>query len=245
MRPGHSTEEPPEIIVDSHRIIAILKNIYQKRGLLSITFPGAAYGYDMGDSLIVEVDEKKNQLLLNKIVPEFVHNRFLKEKKFQARSFIHGIEIKFNGELESLLKEEGDIYYRVNTPEKLSYHQKRGAHRAKTAYFGPLPITLYLDDGSLIEGMIDDISSGGLAITFSSNLSQTQQIGISIPCCRFKLPDNESITCELNIRFIQHHYEDSPPKIGAKFEQLEQLTHRLIMKFVMILDREKRRSSVK
>lgn len=246
MTQGRATEEPPEIITDQHRIISVLQRIHKKRGVLSVSIqaPDTTIAPDRGDSLIVEVDPVKRYILLNKLRPEQVHKRFLKIRKLRAKSFIEGIEVVFNGNLGSLIEEGEDSYYRLKIPEKLLYYQKRGAHRANTSHIDPITVTLQLDDGSELSGIIEDISSGGLAIVFSSNLPQTLQIDTTISGCCFDIPDSGKINCELNIRFIQHDYEKSLPKIGARFEQLEHTVRRKISHFVMALEREKRRLSI-
>jgi len=242
---GRNKEEPPEIITDPVRIASILENVYQQRSLLSISFQNSAYGNNKGTSLIVEINKNKKHLLLNKLDPEQSHTRFLNEKKIQVRSFYSGVRVTFDAELKMLMNEGDDLYYLVKLPNNLSYHQKRTAHRANTSSENPLPITIQLEDETDLEGVIEDISIGGLSITFTTNIPQSLQIGKTITSCSFTIPDNDEVTCELNIRFIQHNHENSPPKIGVCFENLPQPVHRQITHFVMALDRERIRTSTK
>ncbi len=245
MRYGRSKEEPPEIITDPARIINILGNMYRKRCRLSVSFPSSVYGKNRGTSLIVDINKNKQHLLLNKLEPEQSHTRFLNEKTIQIKSFYSGVQVTFNAELKQLMAEDDDIYYLVELPKQLSYYQKRATHRANTPSDNPVPITIQLEDGSELEGGIDNISIGGLSITFTTNIPESLQVGKIIAPCHFTMPDNESITCELRIRFIQHTLENSPAKIGACFENLPPPIHRQITLFVMALDRERRRTTVK
>lgn len=238
-------EEPPEIITDPARIVSILQNVHQQRGLLSVLFPSSGYGKNRGASLIVEVNKSKQHLLLNKLEPEQSHTRFLNEKKIQVKSFYSGFQVTFNAELKRVMTEDDDIYYLVELPKKLSYHQKRTAHRANISSDNPVPIIIQLEDGTELEGMIEDISIGGLSITFTSNIPKSLQVDKTITSCRFTMPDNDMITSELSIRFIQHTPENSPAKIGVCFKNLTQVLHRQITHFVMALDRERRRTSIK
>jgi len=237
-------EEPPEIITDPGRITTMLQHIYQQRGLLTVTFPKAEYGNVKGDSLIVEVNKAGKHLLLNMLKPDQAHTRFISEKRAQVISFISGIEITFNVVLKSFIKEDDDLYYLTDFPRKLSYHQKRSAHRAHTSHVDPVPIIIKLDDESELFGVIEDISIGGLSISFTKNLPQSLQVETILSSCTFIIPENQHITCELNIRFIHHNCEHSTPKIGARFESHSREVHRQIMQFVMALDREKRRTSL-
>jgi len=238
-------EEPPEVITEPARIISILQNLYQQRGLISVTFPKSAYGNNRSESLIVEVNKNEKYLLLNKLESDRAHSRFLKDKLIQIKSFYSGIQISFKAELKQLIHEEDDVYYLIALPKELRYHQKRTAHRANTSTDNPVPITIKLEDNTTLEGMIEDISIGGLSITFTTNIPQSLQVGKTITSCRFTIPDNDSVTCELNIRFIQHTHEASPPKIGVCFENLPQTVHRQITQFVMALDRERVRTTIK
>lgn len=244
MRTNRNNEEPPEIVTNSGRIVSILRRIYKERALLSVTFPTAAYGDDRADSLIVEIDPAHKRLLLNKLYPEYTHNRLLKEKQLHARSFTKGIEVKFTAELDELIDEDGDLYYQIDIPKRLSYHQRRSSHRAATSHVAPIPITLTLNDNNKLEGVIEDISTGGMSISLSNNLPQTVQPNTNIPNCRFKIPNGEIITCELNTRFIQHNYKNTPLRIGVRFEQLERSTRRLITQLVMRLERGKCHTSL-
>jgi len=242
---GRKNEEPPELITEPARIISILQNLYHQRGLISVTFPKSEYGNNRSESLIVEVNKDKKHLLLNKLESDRAHDRFLKDKIIQIKSFYSGIQVSFKAELKQLVHEDDDVYYLIALPKELYYHQKRTAHRANTSNDSPVPITIKLEDGSTLDGMIEDISIGGLSITFATNLPQSLQVGMSITSCRFTLPDDDSVTCELTVRFIQHSHEKSPPKIGARFENLPQTVHRQITQFVMALDRERIRTTIK
>jgi len=245
MENARKEDEPPEIITDPDRITTILQNMHGGRCILSVTFPRPGYGNDRGDSLIVEVNKNKKFILINKLISEQAHQRFLKEKRMKIRSFFSGIHIRFDAHLEILINEDGDLYYQIEQPNQLIYYQKRTAHRATTSNETPVPVTIQLEDGSYLDGMIEDISIGGVSITFTNDLPHSLQVGYLISACHFTIPDNEGIICQLNIRFIKHKHETTSPKIGASFESLPQPVHRQITQFVMALDRERRRTSIK
>ncbi len=238
MKNRKPTEEPPEVITDPGRIYKIIHHAYQQRALLTALFPEQAY---KGNCIIVGVNRGDKELLINKLSPELAHTRFIKERSIVFISLLDGVEIAFRAKLKSLINENRDSYYLVKLPERLSYHQKRGAYRADVKYHDPIPVSISLDDGSQLNGLIDDISNGGLSISFERHIPLSLQIDNTLASCSFTIPEKQNIACELNIRFIQHIHEKTAPRIGAKFRKLSKEDHQKIMQFVMRLERLKRR----
>ncbi len=241
MKNRRPTEEPPEIITDPGRIYKIIHHTYQQRALLTALSPEQTSRDEKGNSIIVGVNRENRELLINKLSPEQAHTRFIKERSIILISLLNGVEIAFKAELKSLINEKKESYYLVKLPEKVSYHQKRGTYRANTKNHAPIPISISLDDGSQLNGVIDDISYGGLAISFEHHLPLSLQINQTLTSCRFTIPEEQNIVCELDIRFIQHTYEKTAPKIGAKFGIIAKDDHQKVMQFVMRLERLKRR----
>jgi len=243
MNSSWPTEEPPEIITDPTRICKIIQHTYQQRALLTALFPDKTSRSEKGNCTIVNIDKGEKELLVNKLFPEPAHTHFIKERNITLTSLLNGVEIAFKAELKSLVKEKNDTYYLVKFPDKVFYHQKRGAHRADMKHHDPIPISISLNDTSHLNGIIYNISYGGLAISFEHHLPLSLQVNKTLAYCNFTIPESQNVVCELNIRFIQHIHEKTAPKIGVKFGKISKDDHKKITQFVMKLDRLKRRRS--
>ena len=225
----------PEIISDRVRIVSVIGRLYQGRVALTITLPDSKI---RSKSMILELNQDTGRFILNKLQPDSAHDKFLESKKFYAFGQIKGVEIRFSSNLIDVLTEGDDIYYRITIPDKIDYHQRRAFHRVSLGHVDTIPVILTLENGTSIEGQMDDISAGGISILFSRDLPTSLQYGSTIKQCTFRVPDGNQVECELQIRFINHGHDTSLPKIGAQFINMEKPLRQTIQRFVMVMDRQ-------
>jgi c-di-GMP-binding flagellar brake protein YcgR len=225
----------PEIISDHARIISVIGRLYQGRVALTITLPDSKI---RSKSMILDLDQDSGRFLLNKLQPDSAHDKFLESKIFYAFGQIKGVEIRFSSRLIDVLTEGEDTYYKITIPDKIDYHQRRAFHRVSLSHLDTIPVTLILENGTSLEGQMDDISAGGLSILFPNDLPASLQYGKIIKQCVFRIPDGDQIECEVQLRFINHHHGTSLPKIGAQFVNIEKPVQKLIQRFVMVMDRQ-------
>lgn len=234
VKPSESANAP-EIISDHTRIMSLINRLYQGRASLTITLPDSR---TRSKSIILDLNPETGRFVLNKLQPDAAHEKLVGSRKFYAHGQIKGIEIRFSSNLIDTFTEEDDIYYLVTIPGKIDYHQRRAFHRVSLSHLDTIPVTLALENKMTLEGQMDDISAGGLSILFSNDLPDSLQLGNIIKQCIFKIPGEDRVKCEIQIRFINHGHETSLPKIGAQFVNMEKSLQKTIQRFVAAMDRQ-------
>ena len=224
----------PEIVSDPVRIMSMMERLYQGRAALTVTLPD---GKIRSKSIILDLNQKTGRFLINKFQSESAHQKLLESKKFYAYSQLDGVEIRFSTNLTNVLSENDDVYYLITIPDKIDYHQRRAFHRV-TLNHTEIPVSLTLANKKSIEGQIDDISAGGISILFATDLPDQLQNGALIKQCKFQIPGGDTVSCELQVRFINHGHDTSLPKIGAQFINTDKTLQKTIQKFVLSLERQ-------
>jgi len=224
-----------EKVTDKARITGLLTKLLDSRGLLSVNLPGSKELYN---SAIIEVHAQQGYLVVDELNPRSGHALLLKAGKMNIQTQLHGVDIRFDGLLESSDESDGAALYRVVFPSTLDYHQQRAFYRAKVSMARPIEVTLDRIKGETLSGFLNDISVGGIGIRFTTALPASLIRGERIPKCQIKLPTGEEIYCKLEIRFISTAIEGGHRLLGARFIQLTPSQEAAVARYVAALDRE-------
>ncbi|MDH5436493.1 MAG: flagellar brake protein [Gammaproteobacteria bacterium] len=228
-----------EKITNPARISAILKNILEARTLLSVTLPDSAIQYN---SVILEINRDHSYILLDELNPKAGHERLLKSGKLAVFTHLNGVDVGFKGILQKVQTEDAIAAYEIQFPTILYYRQLR-AHFRIPIGITEIPVKLRLDDDIKLQGLLHDISSGGLSIRFTSQLPAELKRGSLIESCTVNLPDANKIESKFEVRFRGKEDEKGRILIGGKFVSLDKVQQRMIERYVAALDREIRRKS--
>lgn len=217
------------------QIAGLLRRVHEERALLTITLPGSN---DQYKSVVLEVNLAKGFVLLDELHPHEGHGRFLAVKKFHAHTRLKGVDISFGGILEESTQEGGMALYQVALPTLILYRQRRTSFRVRVGAGLIVPVTLSDQNLLQLQGVLCDISTGGIGLRLKLDPSLAIDNGVIFPDCSIQLPGNEPIHSGLELRFVSPADQRSMVRFGGRFLGLESSNQKLIEHFVASLERE-------
>ncbi len=224
-----------EKITQPAQIASLLRRVHEERALLTITLPGSDDPYK---SVVVEVNLAKGYVLLDELHPPAGHGRFLAEKKFHAHTRLKGVDISFAGILQESTLEGGIALYQVALPTLILYRQRRTSFRVHVGAGLVIPVTL--DDEKLrhLQGLLCDISIGGIGLRLKSDQPPAIDNGAVFSACEIQLPGNERIHSGLELRFVSPVDQRHMVRFGGRFVGLAPADRKRVEHFVVSLERE-------
>ena len=226
-----------EKITLTTQIIGILKKIHKQRVLLHISVAGTEKHYS---SAILEVksDGELGYFIIDELTPKEGHDVLLKAGAVKVRLQLDGVTLSFSTTLEASGDDAGIAFYTLALPTEMDYLQKRAHHRVRPSLAKPLAVTLTHEDETVFQGLIHDISVGGLSIKLKSDSLATTLKPTDILTCAFTLPHSEKIICKLEVRSIHATNQQNFIRIGVRFNNLVNALQKLIQRYIVSLERE-------
>lgn len=221
-----------EKITHAPQIIGLLRRVRDQRILLSVSVPGHG---ELFTSLLLEVDPERNRILLDELNPRAGHELVRETRQLRVHCQCQGVELGFACQVEIGQGKSGICYYRAALPEAINYLQRRGSYRVRVGLDLALFLQLPVDETTLIEGELFDLSMGGLGANVDTKLRLER--GQILPCV-LNLPKTDPLQLEIEIRFV--HAEEHKPtqRIGASFRNMQPRQQTLLRRLVTQLERE-------
>lgn len=212
-----------------------LYRLQRAHTLLSVRVPGNDRSYN---SIIIDVDADKNQMLLDVLYPDSGHKEVMKLKEFSITAHHEGIKLGFKGYIKELVNDDGKPAYLINYPPALIYHQQRAAYRATVSMGDNVGIKVSNEDNKTSKGLISDLSLGGLGLSFEVKNAMPFKNGMILPTCQFATPGKPNFECSLEVRNVHPDDNNRFVHIGTRFVKLGKQEERQIQKFVVQLERD-------
>jgi len=226
-----------EKLSDKTRIHAFLQRMLDKRALLTVFINGHEEPYS---SAIIEVGE--DNFIIDELKPE-AGNKFLEENPVvQLKAQLDGISIKFDAKINEFGMENNVAFYLLAIPDEIDYHQRRQAVRVRLSAAHPLPVSFNASNEESFDGVIDDISTGGIRARFKKSLSKTLENGLHLNCSFLLPPDNkQTLNCDLVVRVIKHDKDQFGASfLGGEFIDMPKPLERQLQRSIMSLQRASR-----
>lgn len=227
-----------EVISDPIQIKLYLKRILDNRTLLSAAIPD---DNSIFNSVIISIDNEKGRILIDQLHPEHGHNKLLDKGKLTIFAGLEGIDLSFQCILMDVDEKSGIPFYTLSFPQHLKYYQRRSSYRVQVIRSLSIPIILTCETDEILEGELDNISTGGMCVRFSATFPNFVENGLLIPRCELELPDEGMILFSTEVRHIVHSKKGGLGYLGLRNENINALEQRSINRFVTSLERELRR----
>jgi len=234
-------ESKSERITRPPQIIALLRRIKDSHNLLNVTVPGSNQSFS---SMLLDIDPEKKFITLDELNSERGHALVLESGRLRARCHHEGVEISFACEgVKAVRGSDNLIHYRAPLPTVVNYLQRRADYRVHVAMDMGMRLFLPLEDGSTIEGQVDDISMGGIGALAEGRIDLRR--GLRIPQCRIQFPEDQPIFVNLEVRFTRTNEKGSRTRIGTRYVDLDLPARSRVRKLVTRLEREMLRRKAK
>jgi c-di-GMP-binding flagellar brake protein YcgR len=225
------------------RQLALLKRFKDHFVTITVVLPDSHVEYT---SAILGIRPENDYLILDELKPEEGHQRFLETRECTIELYYRGEGIRFTSPLLSKGMKDDIAFYKVGLPKSIHYYLQRKSYRVPITLTETMPIHIRSQDQELIEGEIVDLSSGGVGFRVPRTpWTETMKQGDQIAWCKFALNTGEAVNCALQIRFASLSKDKAYMRIGAKFIDLEKGQIKMLERYIVTLDRERRKSLAK
>lgn len=234
-----ATDNGKYIIHSRMEILHILRAIQQRNELVTAHFN---QGNDFILTSILGVDASQDGLLiLDYGADEGRNKQILASNRITLVTTQEHVKIQFT--MESIEKTEylGRPAFKGSIPDKLMKLQRREYYRIFTPIANSIKCIVTRPEGGRFEGVISNISLGGIAITNYQNQIKLD-IGNRFNDCRIALPEIGSISPGMEIRSEHEIILRSGAKIrraGCMFIDLPTMQQNMIQRYIIRLERER------
>ena len=229
-------------VTDASRIANLLRRIQEGRSLVTVTVRGEPAPYL---SAILAVNPHERHFALDELVPPEGHHALMRERHANVHTQSDGVEISFNCAVEDTGIEAKGAFYRMAFPTVVLYRQRREYYRARVARGHPVPLLITDGEGGKADGLVRDISAGGIGaeITSASGIDLTP--GQVYREALVRLFVDLSLSLNVELRFRSQDDRTGNLRIGGRLVDVGHAEQKLIEQFVASLDREWRRKLAK
>jgi len=228
--PGQSLPDS-EQITDPVRVTRLLEKLAKRNTLLTAEIPGHQERYT---SCIVDVGGP--YVLLDELLPSSGHMLLLAERTLQVTGKLSGIDIRFITTLDRVDDRDNAVTYHMNLPAQLEYRQRRQGYRVHIPMAQTLRVIFDNSDGTVIEGVLHDLSHGGAAMIFPDGKPAVKP-GL-LQECAIELPGDVWLYCAVELRHSNKLPSRDQQLLGARFIKLSPVQSRLVGNCISKLERE-------
>ncbi len=234
-----SVSEPrqlPAEITDKAYIIALLQRLVGERLFVTVILPGSRERFT---STVLLVDPPGERFTLDRLFPEAGHGLIQQAGKARIFARAANAALRFDATLEALEDEGGFACYRMRFPATIHYLQRRDNYRVSAASGEPVAVTLRRRDGEVIDGVLHDISAGGVGILIEGDTDL--EPGEVIPHFVAAIAE-ESLEVALEVRDVRYSPKSDLTTLGAHFRALDPKLEQRLRRTVAHLERERVRT---
>ena len=227
-----------QVISSIPRILSVLRSIHDKHTLLTVSIKESKRLYN---TALLNINSEDGTITIDELHPADGHILLHKVKQLSAQTFLDGVEVNFNTVLQETGNKDGVGYSVLRLPEEIRYKQRREAYRVEVGAANEIPVSLITADSKSFDGLLFDISAGGVCLRYTPDKTLMKKLGADILDCIISLPGKKQLKCKLKICHSFRHQASDKIHIGCRFTQLDKLQHRNIERLVASLQRESRK----
>jgi c-di-GMP-binding flagellar brake protein YcgR len=217
------------------QIASLLRRIRDQRAVLNVTIPGLNNRFV---SALLEVDLPRRELVMDELNPAHGHGALVRAGRCQVSATLNGVEMRFNCQLKNHGNDARLAFCRAELPQLIHYRQRRAYYRAHVSEDQRIPVGIEPRDGERLEGLLSDISVGGIGTHLELHYVLPLEQGTILPECVIELGPGETIANPIEVRFVGFEGFPRRLRLGGRFVNLSDALQRLIQRYVLTLERE-------
>ncbi len=231
----HSQKKPVQKkLIDSERdIVRLLQRMQEHIVIITARF---AADIELYNTSIIKVDAIKRRFYLDEFLPSNGNSQIRALKKVTLRVRLDGAILTMDCNLYQAEEETGTPCFIMHFPEKIRSIQRRESYRVSIPVSKRYQTTMQTDAGHFMAGFLHDISFSGVSIRLEQRPDFDFKVGNNIPFLTLHL--DEVITCSMEIKRISHVV--GKIIVSGHLEDISPAQQRIIQRFILRLDREKR-----
>ena len=231
-------------VTEPKAILLLLRRMIEQRSMLEAPLSGGSSGLL---SVILDIDDRHEQLVLDASPHAHVERRVLEAEELAFATRVDKVNVRFvTGPFEKI-RFEGMPAYRAPIPSELKYIQRReyfrievpGNHPAYCQVVSPPDAENPPRD---FRTRIHDISGGGVSLLVPIGAEDLLTPGAHFAACKLMLPEAPPALVTLRVRrSFRVGRRGGPSHVcaGCEFEDLLPNAQTVVQRYLMRLDRER------
>lgn len=220
--------------------LRIFRDLMKAGTMVTAYFRG---GSDFLLTTVIHVDPERRLVVFEK-GPDAERTRQLIEGDRMVGVTTHNsVKVQFISEGIRACRFEGEEALCVTLPQKLLRLQRRETFRQSIPLSMHITARLYLDNGERLDLQLVDISSGGLCLLDESNRVDLPPT-TKIPTFTTTLLEHGTVETGIEVRNryrVKLNSGKEVQRIGCQFDALPARMNAMIQRFIIAIDRERRR----
>lgn len=222
-----------ERVTSKARINWLLNQLLAKRSLLTIDIEDAVEQFT---SAILKVDEHNSRVILDGLMPDSGNQLLAKKSEFRVSGSIDGVKIRFQATLNELQQHNGTVSVAAHIPKLIHYRQRRDSHRIQSPMHFTLNAMMLMENNSVQEGILRDLSHGGAQVLLQPGSSETPKS--TLLECSIQLPTDETLYCSAMVCYSISSGNNSGVRTGLRFLGLTPYQQRAIERSTAFLEQQ-------
>lgn len=235
--PASGAREPSDIerVTVPSQVANLLRRIREGRAPLTVAIPGVRGTFV---SALLEVNPAAGELVIDELNPPHGHDALLRAGHFHASAALHGVELRFTCRLKRSGRDSRIAFYCASLPEVIHYRQRRAYFRAHISEERQIPVAIVPEEGEKLEGLLRDISVGGIGTHLELHFTPGLEQGSILPSCVISLGPGETINNPIEVRSLGFDGLPRRLRLGGRFVKLSTTAQKTIQRYVLSLERE-------
>lgn len=222
-----------EKITNPHESARLLEMARSRHSLLEVSMPGVP---DIFFSAFLAINADDQFILMDEINTQQGHELLLVHKKINVSTKLNGIDLSFSSTLLNVFDKDGIAVYKIKYPESVLYLQQRKSYRINIGLGINIPVKMKREDGVPLYGNMINLSETGAGIALNSPCSV--HMSEILPFCELRISEDQTIRCQLEIRYIKAKDDKKPQHIGGQFIGIDNMQQRELSRVVTDLQRD-------
>ena len=225
-------------------ILFVLRSMIKKNCLTTVYFDQGRNFFLTG---LIEVDERKNRIILDRGSDEVINQRALQVPRLLCTANLDKVKIQFRLDGLQSASHNGRPAFSAKVPETLLRLQRREYFRLETPQANPIlcQIKLRRGDEAPIEMNLSllDISGGGVGLMAPTTTEALFSVGTTIAAARLDIPEEGVIQVDLAVRNTFHitmRNGNQHLRIGCEFINLPGNRLTMIQRYITRVERERK-----
>ncbi|MGH1471055.1 MAG: flagellar brake protein [Cellvibrionaceae bacterium] len=225
-----------------NHVYLALNKAYKNRDFLEVKVSGDSTIYQ---SILLEIDPEERTVLIDEFFPATFVGLPGQKMHFSLRQK-EGRSIVFEASIMERHEFDGSPVYVISMPDTLDQNQRRVAFRMDVPRHSIVDSTFIGPDKQAYKAKVCDVSSGGVCIETSGEITKALRAGDSLKNTSFEFAGVD-IVCDLTIKNLLDKNDGADGsqnncrRIGAQFDNLPSATRRQLEQSIMQLQREQLR----
>ncbi len=231
---GDPTRAATDVVTQAEEIGRTLYGLHRRHTLLTVSLVESSETFT---SAILEVDLKKQHLLLDELFPSEGHKLVTRGMRLGVGARLGGAPVSFEGVVVDVGIESDVAFYKLPFPDSLNCDEQRTDYRVRVAFAHNIPVYVWADINNPFRGKLYDLSTRGVGIRLDRAAEPTLTSGRTDFTCIMQLPDGENVRAKLEVCAVSPRKRQPHIKVGGRFVDLSEKDQRIIDRFIATADR--------